>query len=509
MRYNIQIINPVHRNMNRVYYLFLFLIFTLTSNAQNFDFSITLKSAYDEIIHLELEKGTKILESIKSNDPSNYLVYHIENYIDFFTCFINEELDEYNRLSPNKNIRIAKIKSGNSNSPYYLFSQAEIILQWSLVELKFKKYIPALTGMNKAIRLLEENEKLFPDFLANKKSLSALHAIVGTIPDTYKSMLSWISSFNGSIDQGYKEIQYVASKIDSTFPFKEEVWVTKALIELHLVNNKEAALSTIDNKNLDYTINPLINFISANITHKAGYNDKAILILEALKPSETQMPLYYLDYLHGIYKLNRLDPDSDQYIRRYLNYFEGQNYIKEAYQKLAWHAWAINQDSIEYKRNMEFCRKRGDDLIDEDKQALDLATKANIPNQVLLQARLLNDGGYEKEALALLQDAESNLRTEAQEIEYLYRRGKIAQGLKLESEAERFYLECLKYPFDNEVYYQTAASLYIGQLYEKQYDYVRATYYYNYSLKLDPDQYKSSLHQKAKAGKLRVGSFLE
>ena len=41
--------------------------------------------------------------------------------------------------------------------------------------------------------------------------------------------------------------------------------------------------------------------------------------------------------------------------------------------KLAWYEWVINKDSLEYKRNMSYCILKGNDQIDEDKQAFELA----------------------------------------------------------------------------------------------------------------------------------------
>ena len=501
------IFDPISLHRNRVFLLPFLLLIVFTAQGQHFEFTPSLKRAYDKLINLELLDGQVILDSIKIQDPQNKLVYHIENYVDFFTCFIDEDPVYFESIRNRKDARLKQIQSGDQSSPYFLFSQAEILLQWSLVRLKFREYVSALLEMNKAIKLLEENNQKFPDFIANKKSLSALHALIGTIPEKYKNMLSWVSSFNGSIQQGQDEINEVYSKMQSEdFIFKKEVVAIKALIELHLVNDKQLAYQTIQAGDLDPKNNPLICFIVANVSHKAGKNDEAIAIIEAFRPLENQHPLYYLDYLHGIYKLNRLDQDSDQFIRRYLNYFEGQNYIKEAYQKLAWYEWAIHGDALEYRRNMQYCASRGNDLIDEDKQALSLTKVSDLPDRNLLKARLLNDGGYQKDALQLLESMKDETRTEPQEIEYAYRAGRIAQALEKYEEAILFYEKCLVFPFDKSLYYQTAASLYIGQVHESLDRLDLAKYYYESCLSLNPNQYKSSLHQKAKAGLLRLST---
>lgn len=499
--------NPIR--MSRILFFILCFWGAVNVQAQRFEFTPLLETAYQQIIQLELDKGQKLLQQSKQNDPNNLLVFHIENYLDFFRCFIHEEVDEYEQLFPNKQSRIDKIVTGEKTSPYYRFSQAEILLQWSLVDLKFKKYLRALSGIHQAIKLLEENSKIFPTFTANKKSLSALHAMVGTIPDHYKRMLNWFSSFNGTIEQGYAEIQEVCHTMPETNPFYKEALVTKALMEFHILNQQDQAYKSIQVFKTEAKTNPLLCFIYANLSHKAGKNDEAIRSLQNFKPTATQMPFYYLDYLLGIYKLHRLDTDSDRYIHRYLNYFEGQNYIKEAYQKLAWFAWALHGDEIEYRRNMDYCLRYGNDLIDEDKQAYVLAQKRSLPDRNLLRARLLNDGAYQEQALELLQEIEQDNRDETTQLEYLYRRARIAHGLKYMEEAKTYYLKVLSLPHQASLYFQTAACLYLGQIYEFQSEYATAAYYYKACQKLEPKQYKASLHQKAKTGMLRIQEFIE
>jgi tetratricopeptide (TPR) repeat protein len=201
-----------------------------------------------------------------------------------------------------------------------------------------------------------------------------------------------------------------------------------------------------------------------------------------------------------------LDTDSDLYIRRYLNYFQGRHYIKEAYQKLAWHAWVIEGDSVEYRRNMTFCLLKGEDLIDEDKQALNLACQRLLPNRTLLKVRLLSDGAYLNEALAELEQLDSSDLKLNHAIEYAYRKARILQNLGRLQEAIDSYQHCLSFSYTEDLYYQIASHFYLGQVYELQQDYKSANFHYNQCLKSKSSQYQRSLHQKAKVGLLRLKS---
>ena len=91
-----------------------------------------------------------------------------------------------------KNKRLKKLSSNDKNSPFYLFSQAEIYIQWAFVRIKFKEYFLAAYELQKAYNLLIKNEELFPDFILNKKNIGVLRILLGSIPDEYNWILSVI-----------------------------------------------------------------------------------------------------------------------------------------------------------------------------------------------------------------------------------------------------------------------------------------------------------------------------
>ncbi len=184
------------------YFSLLFLLILLSVNQVNatghFDFSAEARSAYDLATQLRLEEAKQKVDQLKINAPDNLTAYYIENYIDFFTIFINEDKKEFQRLEKAKDERIKKIKTGDPGSPYYLFMQAEIKLQWALVRLKFEEYVTALFEIKSAYKLLEKNQKRFPDFVANKKSLAIMHAMIGTVPDNYRWGVKLLSGMDGT-----------------------------------------------------------------------------------------------------------------------------------------------------------------------------------------------------------------------------------------------------------------------------------------------------------------------
>ena len=74
----------------------IFLIFfcLLSINAQSQKkllFTEDLRNAYMDISSLKIKSGTYQLNLLKLKDPDNALGYYVENYVDFFTLFIQED----------------------------------------------------------------------------------------------------------------------------------------------------------------------------------------------------------------------------------------------------------------------------------------------------------------------------------------------------------------------------------------------------------------------------------
>lgn len=471
----------------------------------HFEFSPLARQAYEEVTSLRFAAARQSLRELERREPQNLIYHLVDNYLDFFTLFIDEDQNAFRRLEQNKAQRLQAIRRGDSFSPYYRYCQAEIKLQWALVRLKFEEYFTAFNEVKSAYRLLQKNTADYPSFVANQKSLGILHAMIGTVPDNYKWGVKLLSGMDGTIEQGRQEIEAVldfAQRED--FVFAEETVVMYAFLLLHLNNQSEAAWSTIHGQQLDHERNPLATFVLANIAMRTGRNDEAITLLEKRPQGPEYHPFPYLDYLLGLAKLYRLDEDADRYLEAYLAAFHGRNYIKEAYQKRAWHH-LLRGDEAAYRRDMERCQTEGFALVEGDKTAQREAEQGLLPHPTLLRARLLFDGGYYERAAVLLE--ETPLEATAEErfrLEHSYRLGRIRhrQG-RLEAALDH-YGRTIEAGREAPQYFACNAALQVGRLYEGRAEYTRAREYYRICLDLRPAEYRSGLHQQAKAGLNRL-----
>ena len=480
---------------------------TMAQQKNYFETSPGIVEAYENIKMLKLDKAQHILDSLKVVEPHNMTVYHIENYIDFFRVFINEDYEEFVALEKNGKYRIKKIKSGDKNSPYYRFALAEVKLQWALSRSKFEEFFKAIREINSALSLLTENKKLFPGFALNNKSLSVIHAYLGTLTGFKARLLRFLSSnYKGTIQQGAEEIKTLMDYCDDNYClFKDEVYTIASYIAYFLENDKNKAWEIIEKADLDTQNSPLACFVVAGMAQKTGKNDYAIEILLNKPESNDRLPFYYLDYMLGKSKLYRMDSDALSYLNKFVNNFSGINYIKDAYLKIAWYHYLFDEDKKGYKANIKKCISYGYKLIDEDKSAYKEARKRKAPDYALLKARLLFDGAYYKKALHYLLQYRDKYKNAAKPeyLEYQYRMGRILQMLN-EDEAADYFLKTIEKGKKTKYYFACNAALQLGTIYEAKGRFSEAEKYYNLCLDLNPEEYKNSLHQRAVAGLERI-----
>ncbi|MBK8548675.1 MAG: hypothetical protein IPL63_15370 [Saprospiraceae bacterium] len=470
-------------------------------NKNYFQINQHVLNIQNKTTHLLINEAIKDISERKIKEPNNKIYDYLESYTWFFTLFILEQEDQYVKALSKKKKLLQNIQSGDKNSPYYLFCQAEILLQWATIHLKFNDKTKAAYDVYEAYQLLSENKKKFPDFLENNKSLSIIHALAQSLP----SWVQKLSGIKGSISLGTQQIESLVKNLHKYPLFKEEILSIYVYILFYTKHEKEKAYQIVKNYKLADPNNPLLIFLSATITHKTGRNDEAIRILESRKKISGQLPFYYLDFLYGKYKLCRLDKDADIHMLQFVHHFEGRHYIKEAYQKLYWYELIFKKDVNKQKLYFEKIKNKGNSLIDEDIQALS-ETKTPEVDPILLKARLLYDGGYYSTSQNLLINTSSIYFAKKDLEEYNYRIAKNADALNQNALAIVYYKNTISMSTGKK-YFACSAALSLGLIYEKDKKYRNAREYLNKCLSLHPEGYSTSLHQKAKTVLARIQNF--
>ncbi|MEW6468245.1 MAG: tetratricopeptide repeat protein [Bacteroidota bacterium] len=486
--------------------LFSFLLFAGLSARAAFDFNSSCKVAYGHILSLRFEKGKELIAAEKKKNPQNSAVLLLENYMDFLTLFISEEKKQFDSLEKNRSLRLKILEKESKGNPWYLYAQAEINLQWAFARLKFSEYLAAATEINKAYDLLKENEKKFPAFIPGKKSFGLLHALIGTIPDEYKWVVEMVG-ITGTVRQGVGELKEVLEKSGEEYEFiADEALFLLSFIEHNLDNDEEELKQVsglLDKKNISGS--PLLVYTAASIAVHTGKGDKALQLLSKRPQGKDYFPFHYLDYLHGVALLNKLDTSASFYFSQYLTRFRGVNYIKSALQKLAW-CEVLKGNTQAAKKYYALVIKSGNSLTDEDKQAQKEALSETLPHPILLKARLLFDGGYYTLSLKTLTEVKpSEVFTGPKEfLEYIYRLARIYHRSGNIPKAVKYYEETLKQGEKYPYYFAANSALHLGLIWESAGDKKKAAEYFKKVLSFKDHEYKNSIDQKAKAGLSRV-----
>lgn len=471
----------------------------------HFEFTAEVRQAYEQVTSLRFTEAKATLAQIQLKDPNNLIVYHIENYIDFLTLYLNPNKNDFQRLKKNQEIRLAKIASGDATSPYYLYAQADVRMQWALVKFRFDEWLSGFGDVNKACRLLHRNQEKFPDFLPNQKDLGVIHALAGYIPENYKWAVHTFTCLSGTLEEGKRELRSVLEHGQQhDFIFQAETAVMYATILLYIDNDGEAAWQTLQQVKLQPATNPLHCFVMANVAMRAGRNNRAIELLNQYPRSKNFLPVGQIDFMLGIAKLRRLDADAAPYFRTFLSDQAGQTNRQAAYQKLAW-IELLQNNTNGYKKYMQLILKEGKGKTGGDQDAQKEAEASTIADPHLVRARLLFDGGYFQKAYEQFANKTANsFKHTLHQLEYMYRLGRILHGLKRYDEAIVQYRRTIEQGRNEPYYFACNAALQMGNIYETLGKTAAAKDAYHTCLGIQPEEYKNDLHQKAKAGLARL-----
>jgi tetratricopeptide (TPR) repeat protein len=487
------------------FFLLLFFIFTQLSVKASFVYNANCIEAYKAILSLKMPEAKALIQKEKQQDPANGIIVLLENYVDYFSLLTSESKDEYDKLIDNRATRISALEENDKNSPYYLFSQAEVYLQWATLKTKFGDYLSGALDAKKAGNLLKENAKKFPDFLPNEKSLGVVNFIFGSIPASIKGVARFLG-ISGDVATGLKQLEDVRAALPkSKYNFYyDEVVFFLCTIEIDAQHDNKAYPKLIGY--LDgFDKNSLLKAaLQGHIAAKTGHNDEAIAYFEASPKGSLYANWPSIDYQLGNCKLNRLDNDTPVYLEKYVNEFKGINYIKDTYLKLAYY-YLVQNNETKYRSYINQVKTKGFSVDEKDRQALNEANDAR-PDLDLLKARLFFDGGYYEKAQALLEAKDVNKLTMMRDkIEYYYRLGRIYDKQNKAAEALLNYQRAINIDKTSRYYFAANAALNMGRICEEKHDFKKAAEYYNETIDMKDHDQKGSLDNEAKAGLKRVG----
>jgi tetratricopeptide (TPR) repeat protein len=480
------------------------LLLSFKSNGQKvFDFNATCQQAYKEIIQLKINAGQQLLNKEKAAHPDNLIPYFLENYIDFFVLFFNEDATEYKKRIDNREKRLDLLSEGPESSPFYLYTKAVIHFQWAAVRIKFGHNWDAGWEFRRSFLQVKENHEQFPAFSPNILYQGAMQVAAGSVPNGYK-WLTNLLGISGTIKKGMARVEeFLHRKDEWAMLFANEAIFYYCYLKFYVENDKQGVFDFLNTRQLDLVNNHLFAFLAANLSLNSQQCERTEQIILVKNNSPAYLPLPVWDMELGYARLFHLQPDAAVYLERFIHTFKGKFYVKEVLQKISWHYYLQGNQAkaATFRRQV---LTSGSTDTEADKQAQKEAATDHWPNKLLLKARLLNDGGYYHEALRLLQGLEvTHFTLPEEKLEFAYRVGRLYDDGGADEEAIAYYKLAITLGEKRKEHYAARAALQTGFIYEQRGDKQTAITWFRRCLDMDDHDFKNSLDQRAKAGMAR------
>jgi tetratricopeptide (TPR) repeat protein len=483
-----------------LFFQFSFLPECRAQGSYTYDFNASCRKAYDEIIQLKLVTGKQILETEKKAHPDNLIPYFLDNYVDFFTLFFNEDPKEFRHRKPASEQRLALLKKGDPASPFFLYCLSVFYFQWAAVDIKFGERWDAAWSFRKSFLISNENQEKFPEFQPTRMLVGSMQVAAGTIPPGYQ----WLSSLlgiHGTFDAGMKNLESMLVSPDPyAVIFHDEASFYYLYLKFYILNQRDQVFQYIHAQKWNTRDNHLFAYLVANLSLNNQDASVAEEIIKHLNMDPGYLDMTTWDMQMGYAKADRLDPESVIYLERFLTKFKGKFYVKDALQKISW-IYYLQHETEKAQAARTRILTSGNTETDADKQAMKEAESGRWPNETLLRARLLDDGGYYAQALKVLSGKQASSFSDPTDLlEYNYRTGRIYDALGRKTEAIAAYEEALRLGENRREYYGARAALQLGYIYESRGDNKNARSYFKKVLEMKSHDYKNALDQKAKAG---------
>ena len=471
-----------------------------------FDYNARCQRAYEAYLSLKISEGDDLMRKEYAANPKNLMCTYISDYGDFLTLLFQGSKSELKRRQPYAEERLRILEHAADNDPWKNLARAGIHLHWAIVHGWYGDQFKAATTFRRSYLLLKQNNNKFPQFDLNNVFLGIEEAAAGAIPDDYKWLAS-IFGMKGDIRKGDERLtQFMNKHKQDNVPLRIEAFICQQYIRFYLLSQQESVWKKVNSNEFPAKDNLMNSFVRANIALNYRKADVALRTLKeaSVLPGYDLIPTF--DFEMGNALFLKLDPTCIAYYNQFTAANKSGIYTKDALMKISL-AYYLNGNNAAANEVRLKIGKYGNANTDADKQAKRFHDEPNWPNQMLLQARLLTDGGYYQQALAKLSSLSPTiLRNQSDILEYYYRAGKIYEETGDFKKAFQYYLLAIKEGTERKEQYAARAALQMGLVYEEHGQKQEAIKRFEQCLSMKNHDFQASIDQQAKAGLNRLGN---
>ncbi|HZY78072.1 MAG TPA: tetratricopeptide repeat protein [Cyclobacteriaceae bacterium] len=473
--------------------LFLLLGFSSRANTDNiWTFDPELQKIHELVLNLEVDQAYKALDKIKTNEFHKLYVLSICETVDIL---ISEDEARFQKVETKFKERL-KYLSSLTGSAETLFLQAELNLQRGFNFLNLGQEFNAVWAIRSAYNLTQECLKKYPDFVPIKKTSGVIEVMVGSVPDKYHFFMSLLG-MKGSVVTGQKQLEQLRVSESSLSTEANLLYFTiKGLINQQI----EEALRGFNSILKDSPDNRLALFLAVNMMMKNSQSEDALKLIHSLDANPGGIPIFYIDYIRGEIHLQKGDyPQAIAAYQKFITNYKSQNFKKDSYYKISL-AFHLQGKPELAKANFEKAKVTGRDVVEPDHHADAQLKEGTLPNAKILKVRLYTDGGYYKDAKELFHSiVPTDLKSKKEEVEYFYRKARLAHKTNELSAAKIFYQQTIDMSGETQWYFAPNSALQLGYIAQASRDYPLAKKYFQMALTYKKHEYKNSIDGKAKS----------
>jgi tetratricopeptide (TPR) repeat protein len=473
---------------------FFFLSFNCNARENSWRFDSELESIYKLAINLQTDQARALLNKITDKERELYKIY-LQSLCESLDVFIGEDAEKFLLMEKNFKTRVKYLES-LPESAETLFLRAELALHKGFNQINLGQEISAVFAIRQAYNLTEECLKKYPSFIPIKKTDGVMQVMVGSVPDKYHWFISLLG-MKGSVTKGQKQLNElrtspVSLNLEATIVY----YAVKGLINQQI---DEAAKGLSEKLKTDPN-NRLVMFLAVNMLVKNSQSEDAFNLIQNLDAHNTGLTLPYIEYIRGeiLMQKNRYQEAIAAY-QKFIRIYKADSFKKDATVKIALCHYLDGKSSqaITY---WEKAKETGKVKYDPDISAASFLAEKPFPNEKILKTRIYTDGGYFDEAKTVFQTIKlSDLKTYKEQVEYYYRKARLAHKTNDISAAELFYTQTIDMIRDNPWYFGANAALQLGYIYQAKGNTKDARFYFEKALSFKKHEYKNSIDSKAKS----------
>lgn len=482
-------------------YVLIGLLLFLTGQVQAaFVFSPEIQKGLEAAVAMRSGEAKRLLEQERQKRPDNALSLLLEDYIAFYQLIFTADPGAFSKAEADFDNRLSLLGKEDIDSEWAYFTKARLHFHRTILHGQAKNFFTAAMQLNKASHAINSLEKQYPNFLLAKREAALLNVVFGSVPDQYRWATSAVG-WSGNEGDGIRALKAVLPQFkgSSLSCFHEESYVMLAYILGFSKDQHKAAWDLLLRDNMPQT-NLTAIYMLGKLGPRIGQNERALSLLVNRPQSKdyAHFPLFNY-YLANAY-LYKSDPRALTFFEVYLAGADKRIYRKDAVLRMSY--YYFTQDMPKEARALLLRMPTFEGLDEKDEQAereaADLLKKG--PHVVLLRARLKYDGGYYREATAVLGQLNPATLSVKDQIEYYYRKARVLHDDGMPQQAIEPYKACIQRGTNDGNYLPANACLQLAMIYENSGNKKEAQRYYSQSLQFDKHPYRQSMGLKAKAG---------